>query len=83
MFIYLFLHLNPSHLPGVFHVVLLAGTGPGAAGGLGAALFGAAEHDGVLVEVPGSFHRHGDRPGLLAHVVAEGPSEEVLYIKFK
>lgn len=67
-----------GYLSGIFHIVLLAGTRPGAAGGLGAALFRAAEHDGVLIEVPGSFHRHGDRASLLTHVVAEGSAEEVV-----
>lgn len=59
------------YLPGVLHVVLLARLSAHAAAGGGAGLLRAAQHDGVLVEVAGSLHRHRHRAGLLAHVVAE------------
>lgn len=65
-----------GYLSSIFHIVLLAGPGPDAAGGGGAALLGAAEHDGVLVEVARSLHRHRHRAGFLAHIVAVEPSEE-------
>lgn len=61
---------SKRYLSGVLHVVLLVGPSAGAAGGNGAALFGAAEHDGVLIEVTGSLHGHSHSSGLLAHVVA-------------
>lgn len=59
-----------GYLPGVLHVVLLARPSAHATAGGGAGLLRAAQHDGVLVEVAGSLHRHPHRAGLLAHVVA-------------
>lgn len=46
------------YLSSIFHIVLLAWKGANTAGGGGAALFSPAEHDGILVEVSCSLHRH-------------------------
>lgn len=40
-----------GYLSSIFYIVLLAWVGSNGAGGGGAALFSAAEHNGVLVEV--------------------------------
>lgn len=69
--------MTHAYLSSIFHIVLLAWSGSDAAGGGGAALFCAAEHDGVLVEVTCSLHRHRHRAGLLTHIVAVDPSQEV------
>lgn len=59
-----------GYLPGILHIVLLARPSAHATAGGGAGLLCATQHDGVLVEVAGSLHRHRHRAGLLAHVVA-------------
>lgn len=58
----------PAYLPRIFHVVLPSRLRPGAGGGR--SLLGAAQDDGVLVEVPEP--PHGDAHGAcaLADVVA-------------
>lgn len=57
------------YLSGVLHVVVLAGAQSRPAGRGGAALLGATQHDGVLVEVARPLHRHRHRARLLRHVV--------------
>lgn len=69
--------ISSFYLPSIFHVVLLSRSGSDAARGGGAALFSAAEHDGVLVEITGSLHGHRHCAGLLTHIVAVVPIEEV------
>lgn len=77
---YLMQHLQGStakYLSSIFHVVLLARKRADGAGGGGAALLRAAEHDGVLVEVSCSLHRHRHRAGFLTHIVAVKASRKM------
>lgn len=68
--------MHPGYLSGVLHIVLLARAGSHAAGGGGTVLLSAAQHDGVLVQVSCSLHRHGHCARLLTHIVAEETSED-------
>lgn len=70
-----------DYLSSIFHIVLLAWTRSNTAGGGGAALFCAAEYDGVLIEVTCSLHSHRHRAALLAHIVAAESPQKRVYFK--
>lgn len=64
------------YLSSILHIILLVQTGSSAAAGNSAALFSAAKHNGVLVEVAGALDCHSYGAGLLAHIVTERTPEE-------